>query len=389
MDPTWTWKVSYTTSKDLDRGWKKEYDGQLHLWSSNDCVALINAKGQAITEKFLQNGEIIDLGSSVAFPCHVARVLRCLVHPVPSREISDPVPLVEVGSSNAVHSSMAMKLDFSHGYSFADEIKRRFRTTVHPLTKADHFLLAISFGRATFKLNEDSVSLALESCIGGLCDDLCVIQLSDRVFRFLVSTRYVGFLVYAMRSFTCESFKCYFHLWGNGGPNWRREFDLWKSECQEEWTIISPGKRRSMKAMKALKSFPLKSSLSKNQGKPLARKLSFATIEKYEACSGYAFPLTSAMANDLKQAGYNCPQVNRLAGVFIPDHLSVTSEEQIPFGSFLPIVEGSGLGAISGCSNSKDAFAAGPDVSQTIGASPHSAQDDSFANMISDMADDF
>jgi hypothetical protein len=108
MDPTWTWKVSYTTAKDLDRGRKKEYDGQLHMWSSNDCVALINAKGQAITEKFLQNGEIIDLGSSVMFPCHVARVLRCLVHPVPSREISDLVPLIEVGSSNAVH----------HGHEF-------------------------------------------------------------------------------------------------------------------------------------------------------------------------------------------------------------------------------------------------------------------------------
>jgi hypothetical protein len=29
------------------------------------------------------------------------------------------------------------------------------------------------------------------------------------------------------RSFTCSKFKCFFHLWGAGGPNWRREFHLW------------------------------------------------------------------------------------------------------------------------------------------------------------------
>jgi hypothetical protein len=127
------------------------------------------------------------------FPCHVARVLRGLVHPDSPRQANVPDQLIDVGSSNVVHSSIAMKFDFSHGLSFADEVKSRFRTTVHPFSKSGHFLLAVSFGRAIFKLNEDSVSLTLESCLGGLCDDLCVIQLSDRVFRFSVSTSFVGF----------------------------------------------------------------------------------------------------------------------------------------------------------------------------------------------------
>jgi hypothetical protein len=83
-----------------------------------------------------------------------------------------------------VVSSIAMKLDFSFGNFFKADVKRRFRSTVHPLGKANHFLLVVSFGRAIFKLDTDSVSTALESCIGGLGDDLHVIQLSERVLDF-------------------------------------------------------------------------------------------------------------------------------------------------------------------------------------------------------------
>jgi hypothetical protein len=79
--------------------------------------------------------------------------------------------------------------------------------------------MAVSFGQAKFKLQNASVSLALESCLGGLSDDLSVIQLRDRVFRFSVGTRSVGFMVHSLKSFSCDAFKCYFHLWSNGGPN--------------------------------------------------------------------------------------------------------------------------------------------------------------------------
>uniref|UniRef100_A0ACD5VRG0 Uncharacterized protein n=1 Tax=Avena sativa TaxID=4498 RepID=A0ACD5VRG0_AVESA len=134
----------------------------------------------------------------------------------------------------AVYESLSMGLDFSPGFSFKAEIKRRFRTTVHPIGKANHFLLAVSFGRSNFRLNVDSVSMALESCIGGLCDDLSVLQLQDEVFRFSVSLKIFGFMVYSLRSYVCDQFKCFFHLWGIGGPNWRKEFMVWKSECDQE-----------------------------------------------------------------------------------------------------------------------------------------------------------
>jgi hypothetical protein len=111
-----------------------------------------------------------------------------------------------------VHASIALGLDFSWGSSFQRKVINHYGSTVHPLGKSGHFLLAVSFVHAKFKLDYDLVSIALESCIGGLRDDLDVRQLGDRVFRFSVNSKMVGFMVYALRSFDCEAFKCYFHL---------------------------------------------------------------------------------------------------------------------------------------------------------------------------------
>jgi hypothetical protein len=102
-----------------------------------------------------------------------------------------------------------MGFDFYTGDLFKTLVKRKFRSTVHPLGKANHFLMVVSFGRAKFKLDTDTVGLALESCLGGICDDMLVIQLADRVFRFSVESRHVGFMIYAMKSFACDSFKCF------------------------------------------------------------------------------------------------------------------------------------------------------------------------------------
>jgi hypothetical protein len=246
------WKVSYTTAKDLDRGRVKAYDGSLNLWISNHWLVLLNAKGNPIAGRYLENGEVILIGSEVAFPCHRAKVSTCIVDP---HEVCDSDPIT-LDASMSVHVSIALGLDFSWGSSFQRKVKSHCGSTVHPLGKSRHFLLVVSFGRAKFKLDCDSVSIALESCIGGLCDDLDVRQLGDRIFRFSVNSKIVGFMVYALRSFDCEAFKCYFHLWGNGGPAWKREFSLWQKECQEEWIMVSPNKRRSDRAIKALKLKP-------------------------------------------------------------------------------------------------------------------------------------
>jgi hypothetical protein len=42
--------------------------------------------------------------------------------------------------------------------------------------------MVVSFGRTSFRLSEDSVSLALEAIIGGYCGSLKVSLIRDRVF---------------------------------------------------------------------------------------------------------------------------------------------------------------------------------------------------------------
>jgi hypothetical protein len=304
LNPDGHWKVSYTTAKDLDRGHVKAYDGSLNLWISNQWLVLLNAKGNPISGRYLENGEVISIGSEVVFPYHRAKVSTCIVDPP---EVCDPDP-ISLDASMSVHASIALGLDFSWGCSFQKKVKNHCGSTVHPLGKSGHFLLAVSFGRAKFKLGCDSVSIALESCIGGLYDDLDVRPLGDRAFHFLVNSKMVGFMVYALRSFDCEAFKCYFHLWGNGGPAWKKEFSLWQKECQEEWIMVSPNKRRTDRAIRALKHKPHHSVLKKNHlSYAPKKKLCFAFFMSYPACSGYEYPATPEEDSDIIQAGYSCP----------------------------------------------------------------------------------
>ena len=99
----------------------------------------------------------------------------------------------------------------------------------------------------------------------GIASDFAVLQLADRVFRLSVSSSLVGFHIVKLRSFECSSFKGFFHLWSNGGPNWTRE---WRSFCAEEeasWTAVQKNPaasngsliRPSVTFADAVKSIPL------------------------------------------------------------------------------------------------------------------------------------
>lgn len=64
-----------------------------------------------------------------------------------------------------------------------------------------------------------------------------VLQLSDRVFRFSMFSKQMGFSDYNLKSFACDNFKAYFHLWNSGGPNWAHEFDAYCSEEDSSWNV--------------------------------------------------------------------------------------------------------------------------------------------------------
>ncbi|TVT99299.1 hypothetical protein EJB05_55348, partial [Eragrostis curvula] len=130
--------------------------------------------------------------------------------------------------------------DFSHGRDFERKIKNIFGTTVHhnPSSRSRPFFLLAVFRRFTFRLTEDSVSVALQSCLGGSAADLQVTALQDRHFRFAVSSKRVGFAVYDLKMFTGKAFDVYFFLWPDGGSNWIRDRRIWHRECEAEWTKV-------------------------------------------------------------------------------------------------------------------------------------------------------
>jgi hypothetical protein len=72
--------------------------------------------------------------------------------------------------------------------------------------------MVVAFGRASFKMEEDLVGIALEAVTGGFCGQLQVSLLHDRVFSFSVSSKEVGFHILKLRKFSCPQFKCFFYL---------------------------------------------------------------------------------------------------------------------------------------------------------------------------------
>lgn len=81
-----------------------------------------------------------------------------------------------------------------------------------------NFFLVLLVGRCKFLLSKEVVASLLHASIGGDRGRFEVLALGERVFRFSVSCKKVGFFIYGLRSFECREFKILFHLWGHGGP---------------------------------------------------------------------------------------------------------------------------------------------------------------------------
>jgi hypothetical protein len=237
----------------------------------------------------------------------------------------------DVDLPSAVHDTVELGLDFSSGIIFAKRARSEFYITVHPTKDSMHFTMVVSFGRSKFRLSEDNVSLALESAIGGLCDELKVSLIRDRIFSFTVSCKQIGFMILQKRVHSCPQFKCYFHLWGRGGPNWGREFADWQRECQQEWTLISPSKRVVQMGFNAMRAAGrLKSALRSNS--QTRRKLQFATIENYPACKGYRYPASAELIQDLVQGGYDLSESEKIPAAPDPVTYWTEAEPRIQFG---------------------------------------------------------
>jgi hypothetical protein len=92
-------------------------------------------------------------------------------------------------------SDLVDRLDFNIGLEFLDEILGRFHAPVHhpfPTPDGSFFLLA-TFRRLLFRLMEESVALALQSCLGGRASDLHVKFLSTNPLSLLGLLERSGF----------------------------------------------------------------------------------------------------------------------------------------------------------------------------------------------------
>lgn len=131
--------------------------------------------------------------------------------------------------------------DFEAGKRFQDKVLVSLNSPVHHPSSSTcgSFLLLAVFRRCTFRLTEETVSLALHACLGGTPAGFHVSYVQDRHFRFVVSCKQVGFMVCDLKRIITDSFDVYFHLWRDGGDSWVREERRWLREEALSWKEVS------------------------------------------------------------------------------------------------------------------------------------------------------
>lgn len=94
-------------------------------------------------------------------------------------------------------------LNFQPGRVVEAEVRQKFGSPVclDTSSPSPRFHLVLSFGRCKFRLSEENAAIILQSVIGGYACAFRLYTLSDRVFRFSVSSPVVGFHIYKLRAF--------------------------------------------------------------------------------------------------------------------------------------------------------------------------------------------
>lgn len=132
------------------------------------------------------------------------------------------------------------RLDLALGIQIQAEIRAKFGVGVNYQRELglSEFFLVVSVGRCAFRLCADTIARMLQASLGGKHDLFIVVRLGDRVFRFSVASKQVGFYILNLKSYECPLFKIFFHRFGNGWPHVQREFNQWSQEEDSEWTLV-------------------------------------------------------------------------------------------------------------------------------------------------------
>jgi hypothetical protein len=163
-----------------------------------------------------------------------------------------PGPLLELEQDPAL-AELVSDWDFSPGKRFQAEVLHKFSSSVHHTSSSPDgsFFMLVVFRRFLFRLTEDSVAMALHCCLGGSPAGFHVAFQNERHFRFSVASKHVGLLVRALNRITTDHFDIYFHMWRDGGADWKREWRKWEKEEKDSW--ITKSSKRSKRKMSAKK----------------------------------------------------------------------------------------------------------------------------------------
>jgi hypothetical protein len=153
-------------------------------------------------------------------------------------------------------------------------------------------------------------------------------------------------------------------------------------QCNEEWTLVSPNKKRTDRAMAALKNKP-SSSILRQKGalKSVYKRLSFATFQTYDACLGYECPVSLEDAKIALQARYDCPQIRRKAGVIFPSSMELV-DCSLQFGS----IQNSSYNDQNSHQLAPDSVSNAKSSDNETSLAHEPSSDNSFTTLIDDMA---
>ena len=228
------------------------HQGEIVL-SQSSRLALLDDEQVVVDARFLRENESISVGDQVSFPCYIAMAgghvdLRSsmasdkALQPPTTKIVREKV----LDQSSEPTLNVNLDLDLRSGMEFQRFIWQKFNSPVAfaPGRGARELFLVASFKRHKHRLDCSNVSEYLRSCLGGIAFDFRVCYLRDRSFRFFVFSKKVGFAVNGLKSYECSQFMVYFSLWGNGGPDFIREFRLWEAEELRSWTVV--GKKKTL-----------------------------------------------------------------------------------------------------------------------------------------------
>nr|TKW30157.1 hypothetical protein SEVIR_2G016600v2 [Setaria viridis] len=162
-------------------------------------------------------------------------------------------------------------VDLRPGLSFSNKVRSLLgaRVSARSSSASSCFWLLASFSRSKIKLSESNVAFLLQSVLGGSSDLFQVSEVDAWIFKFCVSCKEVGLLIYQMGSSQCDFFKVDFNLFNDRGLHFAKLVIANAQGAHFPW--ISVSSRKSPVLLTGANSLPLGRSKFRRCSSPLQK----------------------------------------------------------------------------------------------------------------------